>query len=235
SGVLCNQVCYPLNSFENRVYELECEDRSRVVAKFYRPGRWIREQILEEHEFLADLVEAEVPVCPTQRFPDGATLQRIDHIAYCLFQRRGGRAPDELNDELAERLGRLVARIHNAGAARRRTGARTRRCARQQCQPRSGKASGRRGGGELDRRQIQGDAQCTRRARLADALRRGRHCGAARTGEGGTRQCNVRRALENRRARNQAFRLVGALHRQRLCQAAGRECRGLQPDRRPGR
>jgi Ser/Thr protein kinase RdoA (MazF antagonist) len=118
SGVLCTRLCYPLNSFENRVYEIECEDQSRVVAKFYRPGRWSPEQILEEHAFLADLVEAEVPVCPTQSFPGGDTLRRIDSIAYCLFQRSGGRAPDELNEELAARLGRLVARIHNAGAAR---------------------------------------------------------------------------------------------------------------------
>ncbi|MFT3766976.1 MAG: serine/threonine protein kinase [Minicystis sp.] len=121
AGVLCNRVCYPLSSFENRVYEVEREDRSRVVAKFYRPGRWSEAQILEEHRFLADLVEAEIPVCATHPFPDGGTLRRIDHIAYCLFERAGGRAPDELNDELAARLGRLVARIHNVGAAREAT------------------------------------------------------------------------------------------------------------------
>ena len=118
SGVLCNPVCYPLNSFENRVYEVECEDRTRLVAKFYRPGRWSRAQILEEHRFLAELEEAEVPVCPTVRFPDGETLKSIDHIFYCLFRRTGGRAPEELDDALAERLGRLAARIHNVGAAR---------------------------------------------------------------------------------------------------------------------
>ena len=118
AGVLCNRVCYPLNSFENRVYELECEDRSRVIAKFYRPGRWTREQILEEHRFLADLEEAEIPVAPTLPFPDGETLHQIDHIPYCLFRRMGGRAPDELDDALIERLGRLTARVHNVGASR---------------------------------------------------------------------------------------------------------------------
>lgn len=117
AGVLCNRVCYPLNSFENRVYEVECEDRTRVIAKFYRPGRWSREQILEEHRFLAELAEAEIPVCPTRPFPDGETLKQIDHIHYCLFHRTGGRAPDELGDELFARLGRLTARIHNVGAA----------------------------------------------------------------------------------------------------------------------
>ncbi len=47
----CNNLCYPLNSFENRVYEVELTDHSRVVAKFYRPGRWREEHILEEHRF----------------------------------------------------------------------------------------------------------------------------------------------------------------------------------------
>jgi Ser/Thr protein kinase RdoA (MazF antagonist) len=119
AGVLCNAVCYALNSFENRVYEVEREDRSRVVAKFYRPGRWSRAQILEEHGFLAELTEAEVPVCAALPFQDGGTLAQVENIAYGLFRRTGGRAPDELGDELAERLGRLVARIHNVGAAGR--------------------------------------------------------------------------------------------------------------------
>ena len=119
AGVLCNAVCYPLNSFENRVYEVEREDRSRVVAKFYRPGRWSRAQILEEHAFLAELEEAEIPVCAALVIEDGGTLAHVDHIAYGLFRRTGGRAPDELHDALAERLGRLVARIHNVGAAGR--------------------------------------------------------------------------------------------------------------------
>ena len=39
-----------LGSYENRVYQVTLEDGSRVVAKFYRPGRWSEAQILEEHE-----------------------------------------------------------------------------------------------------------------------------------------------------------------------------------------
>ncbi len=118
AGVYCNPVCYALNSFENRVYEVEREDRARVVAKFYRPGRWSRAQILEEHAFLAELEREEVPVCPALPFPDGETLKPIDHIWYSLFRRTGGRAPDEIDEALALRLGRLSARIHNVGAAR---------------------------------------------------------------------------------------------------------------------
>ncbi len=115
-GLRCNAVCYPLNSFENRVYEVELEDRSRIVAKFYRPGRWSEEAILEEHGFLAELAEDEIPVCPMRPFPDGGTLRQTDGIYYCLADRMGGRAPDELDEATARRLGMLVGRLHAVGA-----------------------------------------------------------------------------------------------------------------------
>ncbi len=135
SGLRCRPVCYALNSFENRVYEVELEDRSRIVAKFYRPGRWSREQILEEHSFLAELVAEEIPVCNVRPFPDGETLRHIDdtssegdrreasseggnRIYYSLSDRRGGRAPDELSDLAIERLGMFVGRMHNVAACR---------------------------------------------------------------------------------------------------------------------
>ena len=51
-----------LSSYENRVYQATLEDGSRVVAKFYRPGRWSEAQILEEHAFSQELADAEVPV-----------------------------------------------------------------------------------------------------------------------------------------------------------------------------
>src|SRR6476660_7332996 len=70
-GLATNPVCYPLTSFENRVYEVELQDRTRLVAKFYRPGRWSEEQILEEHQFLTDLDAEEVPVATVRPFPDG--------------------------------------------------------------------------------------------------------------------------------------------------------------------
>ncbi|HVF59880.1 MAG TPA: serine/threonine protein kinase [Thermoanaerobaculia bacterium] len=117
-GLAVNPVCYPLNSFENRVYEVELADRSRVVAKFYRPERWSEEQILDEHRFLDDLAAEELPVCTMREFPGGGTLRRIENIWYSLADRRGGRAPDELDAPLAERLGMIVARMHNVGARR---------------------------------------------------------------------------------------------------------------------
>lgn len=128
AGVAVRPLCYPLNSFENRVYEVELADRSRVVAKFYRPGRWTAAEILEEHRFLAELDAEEIPVCPARTFPDGSTLavtkgegdagESAAGILYTLFDRKGGRAPAELYERGAARLGMLVGRLHVVGARR---------------------------------------------------------------------------------------------------------------------
>src|SRR3954471_9891436 len=50
-----------LNSFENRVYQVWRDDAPPVVVKFYRPARWTDAQIREEHAFVAELSEREVP------------------------------------------------------------------------------------------------------------------------------------------------------------------------------
>lgn len=118
--------CLPLNSLENRVYEIEIENDAAknpserfVIAKFYRPGRWSREQIQEEHDFLFDLQEAEVPVIAPLKF-DGESLFQMEEapILYTLFPKRGGRNPDELTDQMARDLGRLIGRIHSVGRKR---------------------------------------------------------------------------------------------------------------------
>jgi Ser/Thr protein kinase RdoA (MazF antagonist) len=110
--------CTPLTCLENRVYDLRLEDDRHIVSKFYRPGRWTREAILDEHRFLADLREAEIQVCAPLRFPDGETLREVEGIQFAIWPRTGGRSPDELADDQIQILGRLLARIHNVGAAR---------------------------------------------------------------------------------------------------------------------
>jgi len=111
-------LCYALNSLENRVYEVELGDGSRMVGKFYRPDRWSRETILDEHRLLGALHEAEIPVCPPLPFSDGSTLHRTrEGIFFALFPRTGGRAVEELDASGYEQLGRLIARIHNVSAS----------------------------------------------------------------------------------------------------------------------
>ncbi|MEM9175682.1 MAG: serine/threonine protein kinase [Myxococcota bacterium] len=108
--------CFALNALENRVYDVRLEDGNHLVAKFYRPGRWSRETILDEHRLLAALTEAEIPVCAPLAFPDGDTLRTDDEVHFAIWPRTGGRSPDELGDDELGVLGRLMARIHTIAA-----------------------------------------------------------------------------------------------------------------------
>jgi Ser/Thr protein kinase RdoA (MazF antagonist) len=110
--------CLPLRAFENRVYEVELEDERRVVVKFYRPGRWSRETILDEHAFLLDLAAAELPAAVPLDLGTGSTLNEIEGILYAGFARIRGRTLDELDAENRRRIGRTIGRMHAIGAAR---------------------------------------------------------------------------------------------------------------------
>ncbi|MBL8470642.1 MAG: serine/threonine protein kinase [Rhodocyclaceae bacterium] len=107
-----------LNSFENRVYQVALDGAAPVVAKFYRPGRWSDAQILEEHAFLADLSEHEVPAVAPLVLGSGGTLATHAGYRYAVFPRQGGRVPDLENRDALERLGCYIGRIHALGAVR---------------------------------------------------------------------------------------------------------------------
>lgn len=115
-GRYLTNVCRPLNSYINRVYELEDEDGEGVIVKFFRPGRWTKEALLEEHTFLNELAEAEIPVIAPLALEDGQTLGSYGRINYAFFPKRGGRLVDELNDEQWAALGRLMGRMHLIGS-----------------------------------------------------------------------------------------------------------------------
>jgi Ser/Thr protein kinase RdoA (MazF antagonist) len=106
-----------LNSYENRVYQIGMEEGPPVVAKFYRPGRWSDGQILEEHAFVAELVEREIPVVPAMAL-DGSTLQHFGGFTFAVFDRHGGRAPELEDRDTLEWMGRFLGRIHAVGALR---------------------------------------------------------------------------------------------------------------------
>lgn len=105
-----------LNSYENRVYQIGIEDETPMIAKFYRPGRWTREQILEEHEFCYELLEQELPVVVPWRNPQGGSLNTFADFTFALYERKGGRAPELDNLDNLFILGRLMGRIHGIGA-----------------------------------------------------------------------------------------------------------------------
>lgn len=108
-----------LTCLENRVHDVHLEDGMHVVVKFYRPGRWSRDALLDEHRFLLALREAEVPVCAPLAFADGTTLRDAEGIFYAIWPRVGGRSPSELSDIDVDVLGRLLARVHAVGAGLR--------------------------------------------------------------------------------------------------------------------
>lgn len=103
-----------LNSYENRVYQVGMEDDATRVAKFYRPGRWSDDSILEEHAFTEELAELEVPVVCAETI-NGNVLHKHEDYRFAVYPSVGGRPPELDNPEQLEVIGRFVARIHNVG------------------------------------------------------------------------------------------------------------------------
>ncbi|WP_123300612.1 serine/threonine protein kinase [Comamonas sp. BIGb0124] len=112
-----------LSSYENRVYQVHLESPydtgtehcAAVVAKFYRPARWSREQILEEHRFAAELAADDVPMVAPLVLA-GDTLNAHAGFLFSVSPRRGGRTPELEDMAVLEWIGRLMARLHNVGA-----------------------------------------------------------------------------------------------------------------------
>lgn len=114
TGLRCDGRLQALNSFENRVYLVGLDDQTEIVAKFYRPGRWSNEQILEEHLFCQELNDNEIPVVIPINY-SGKTLFTADGYRFTLFPKRGGRAMDLESFDVLEQMGRLLGRIHQVG------------------------------------------------------------------------------------------------------------------------
>ena len=103
-----------LGSYENRVYQIGIDDAPPVVAKFYRPGRWSDQAILEEHGFVSELAAREVPVVAPLALAD-CTLHTHGIFRFAVYPRCGGRAPELGNRETLEWMGRFLGRIHAVG------------------------------------------------------------------------------------------------------------------------
>ncbi|HXU94129.1 MAG TPA: serine/threonine protein kinase [Gallionella sp.] len=103
-----------LNSYENRVYQVGIEDGKPLVAKFYRPARWTDAAILEEHAFVQELAEREIPVVPALDI-GGRTLHHFEGFRFVVFPRHGGRAPELEDRDTLEWMGRFLGRIHSVG------------------------------------------------------------------------------------------------------------------------
>jgi len=116
-----------LNSYENRVYQVWLEEPSplgsssvygvSVVAKFYRPARWTTAAILEEHLFVAELAEREIPAVPPLVL-NGKTLNEFEGFRFAVTPRLSGRSPELDNLDTLTWMGRFIGRIHAIGALR---------------------------------------------------------------------------------------------------------------------
>lgn len=125
-----------LNSYENRVFQVFFEDTRPVVTKFYRPGRWSDDQILEEHAFTNELAAEEIPVAPAMALQvvdaplvdvsvhgDTRSLGRIttaegETFRFGVAECKAGHAPELEDEDTLRWLGRFIGRIHVVGARR---------------------------------------------------------------------------------------------------------------------
>jgi len=107
-----------LNSYENRVYQVWMDDGPPLVTKFYRPGRWSDAQILEEHTFVAELAERDIPAVAATPLAAGQTLHTFSGFRFAVYPKRGGRAPELEDRATLEWMGRVIGRMHAIGALR---------------------------------------------------------------------------------------------------------------------
>lgn len=118
-GIRSDARILALNSYENRVYQVGVEDDVPVIVKFYRPERWTREQILEEHAFAEELASLEIPVVAPMRLNGNETLHEFDGFWFSVFERISGRAPELDNPDNLLVMGRFIARVHAVGKTAR--------------------------------------------------------------------------------------------------------------------
>ena len=114
-----------MTSMENRVFEVEIDNpqakhisENFIIIKFYRPGRWSKQQIQDEHNFLFDLIENDIQAIAPLKIDGESIFENNDELFFSVFPKQGGRACDEWNDDLLKLMGRLLARLHGTGRAR---------------------------------------------------------------------------------------------------------------------
>jgi Ser/Thr protein kinase RdoA (MazF antagonist) len=118
-GVRLTGLTVSLPSYINRVYELRGVDGTKLIAKFYRPGRWGRLTIEDEHRFVLDCGESELPVVAPLALANGNTIGEHAEMFFTVYPKRSGRQLEITAQSDWVRLGSLIARLHLAGEKRR--------------------------------------------------------------------------------------------------------------------
>lgn len=112
-----------LNSYENRVFDIRVEknafDLDSVVTKFYRPGRWKKEAIQDEHDFLKDLNQESIPAVSPLVLKNKNTILEFHGMYVSVFPKIKARMPQEFLGKDLESVGLLLAKLHNVGAQKK--------------------------------------------------------------------------------------------------------------------
>lgn len=115
-GKRLSGVAIPLPSYINRVYEVAAMDGERYVAKFYRPGRWTRDALEDEHRFVADCAADEIPVIAPLDIEGKGTLHAHESVFFTIYPKRYGRQLEITSVKHWVRVGRLLGRVHVVGS-----------------------------------------------------------------------------------------------------------------------
>tara|TARA_R110001592_G_scaffold291131_2_gene560438 strand:- start:42511 stop:43503 length:993 start_codon:yes stop_codon:yes gene_type:complete len=110
-GLLTDSRILSLNSYENRVYQVGIDESQPVIAKFYRPFRWTKDAILEEHQFTQELLAKDISLVSPLEI-NGTTLHLYQGFYFTIFPRQGGHAPEIDCPDTLFRIGRNIGRIH---------------------------------------------------------------------------------------------------------------------------
>ncbi|MBR9905727.1 MAG: phosphotransferase, partial [Gammaproteobacteria bacterium] len=107
---------FALNSYENRVLMFRDDDGKNWIVKFYRPDRWSDSAIQEEHDFLQELADQQVPVVAPWRDKAGTSLHYFKAFRFTLFPHCPGQAPELDNPSHLFAMGELLGRLHEVAA-----------------------------------------------------------------------------------------------------------------------
>ena len=112
----------PIHAVQNFVYAIECADGSAILRLTRESHRTVSEVEAELH-WMIDLKQRGLPVPAVYRSRRGALVERVESahggfVVSC-FERLAGLEPDPHNpelwtDEMFERLGAIMAQLHQA-------------------------------------------------------------------------------------------------------------------------
>lgn len=118
-GVFLDGSVTPYNSYINRVFGVTDDEGNAYIAKFYRSGRWSSEAIRDEHAFLFDCAESEIPVIAPILSKSGESVGTEQGFQFAVFPRCRARTFDITDDEGWIRTGAVIGRMHQTGKKRK--------------------------------------------------------------------------------------------------------------------